>query len=94
MEDREGSSRVEDPVGSSGVGGREMEDREGSSRVTRMSSGVRENACTACDSPHCAGTWCECERAYRGMAEKKTEDLLFHSCLRGGRACCRQMMVK
>ena len=33
MEDREGSSRVEDPVGSSGVGGREMEDREESSRV-------------------------------------------------------------
>ena len=31
MEDREGSSRVEDPVGSSGVGGREMEDREESS---------------------------------------------------------------
>ena len=37
-----------------------------------MSNGVRENACTTCDSPHCAGNWCECERAYRGVGEKKT----------------------
>ena len=36
-------------------------------------------------TPYCAGSWCECERAYRGMGEKKKEDILFHSCLRGGR---------
>ena len=44
MEDRERSSRKEDPIGSSGVGRRKIEDREGSSRVedTSGSSGERE----------------------------------------------------
>ena len=37
---------------------------------------------------------CESERAYRGVEEKKTEDLLFDSCPRGGRTCCHQMTAK
>ena len=52
-------------------------------RVPRESSGVRENAYAVFGSRHFAGTWRECERAYRGVGEKKTDDLLFHSFLRG-----------
>ena len=60
MEDRERFCRVEDQIGSSGVGGREMKDREGSSRVED----------TVRVSPYCSSTWCvpRCGR------KKKTED--------------------